>query len=61
MGNEEDRKRSSPGAQGVWDCKEVYATGIRSYGVIRIDSAASPAEWAEGSRGQHEENRADVP
>ena len=34
--------------------------GIRRYGVVRIDSAASPAEWAEGSGRQHEEDRRDI-
>ena len=35
--------------------------GIRKYGVVRIDSAASPADWAKDPAGNHEEDRRDVP
>ena len=31
------------------------------YGVVRIDSAGGPSDWAQGSRGQPEEDRRDVP
>jgi hypothetical protein len=31
--------------------RKLNATGIRKYGVIRIDSAASPAEWAKDPAG----------
>ena len=35
--------------------------GVRKYGVVRIDSAASPSEWAKDPAGNHEEDREDVP
>ena len=47
MGSEEERKRF---LQQVEKACRIGATlrqiGIRSYGVIRIDSAASPGDWA---------------
>ena len=34
--------------------KKLRELGIRHYGVVRIDSATSPAEWAQGSAGKHQ-------
>ena len=41
--------------------RKLRDLGIRQYGVIRIDSAASPADWAKDPGRQHEEDRRDVP
>ena len=41
--------------------KKLRDLGIRTYGVVRIDSASSPAEWATDPAGQHEEDRRDLP
>lgn len=52
MGNDEDRKKFL--AQVRKACaigRKLRDLGIRQYGVIRIDSAASPAEWAQDSAG----------
>ena len=52
MGSDEDRKNfltqvRKAGAIG----QKLRATGVRKYGVIRIDSAASPSEWAKDPAG----------
>jgi sugar phosphate isomerase/epimerase len=52
MGNEEERGRFL--AQIKKSCRigqKLRDLGVRSYGVIRIDSAASPAEWAKDPDG----------
>jgi hypothetical protein len=48
MGNDDERKRFL--AQVKKACaigRTLRELGIRKYGVVRIDSAASPAEWAK--------------
>jgi hypothetical protein len=48
MGSADDRKRfltQVKKACGI--AKKLREIGIRPYGVVRIDSAAGPAEWAE--------------
>jgi sugar phosphate isomerase/epimerase len=48
MGSEQERKSFlTQVAKACVIGKKLRALGIRSYGVIRIDSAASPAEWAK--------------
>ena len=52
MGSSDDRKRfltQVKKACGIG--KTLRELGIRKYGVIRIDSAASPAEWAKDPAG----------
>ena len=52
MGSEEDRKNfltQVRKACGI--AKKLRDLGIRHYGVVRIDSAASPAEWAKDPAG----------
>jgi sugar phosphate isomerase/epimerase len=47
MGSEEDRRRFL--TQVRKSCaigRKLRGLGIRKYGIVRIDSAASPAEWA---------------
>jgi sugar phosphate isomerase/epimerase len=52
MGSEEDRSRFLAQVRKACTIGEkLRALGIRSYGVIRIDSAASPGEWANDRRG----------
>jgi sugar phosphate isomerase/epimerase len=47
MGSEEDRKKFLTQVRKACTIgKELRDLGIRHYGVVRIDSAASPAEWA---------------
>jgi sugar phosphate isomerase/epimerase len=51
MGSDEERKKfveQVHKACGI--AKSLRETGIRPYGVIRIDSAASPAEWAKNPK-----------
>ncbi len=48
MGNEEERQRFLTQVRKACAIgKTLRDLGIRSYGVVRIDSAASPAEWAK--------------
>jgi sugar phosphate isomerase/epimerase len=52
MGSDEDRKnflQQVRKACGI--AKKLRDIGIRKYGVVRIDSAASPAEWAKDPSG----------
>ena len=52
MGNEEERGRfltQVKKACGIG--RQLRDLGVRPYGVIRIDSAASPAEWAKDPAG----------
>jgi sugar phosphate isomerase/epimerase len=52
MGDEQERRRFLTQVQKA--CRigqKLREFGIRKYGVIRIDSAASPAEWAKDPRG----------
>ena len=53
MGSDEERTDvRHAGAQGVRASrKTLRELGVRKYGVIRIDSAASPAEWAKDPAG----------
>ena len=39
------------GAEGLRDREDAHGLGIRKYGVVRIDSAASPSDWAEDPYG----------
>ena len=41
--------------------KKLRDLGIRKYGVVRIDSASSPAEWANDPEQQHTAHRRRVP
>ncbi len=48
MGNEEERGRFLTQVKKACRIgKKLRDLGVRKYGVIRIDSAASPAEWAK--------------
>ncbi len=52
MGDAEDRKRFLTQVKKACAIgKTLRDLGIRSYGVIRIDSAASPADWATDPEG----------
>ena len=52
MGSEQERsKLSDPGAKACAIGKKLRELGIRRYGVVRIDSAAVPAEWAKDPAG----------
>jgi sugar phosphate isomerase/epimerase len=52
MGTDEERKAFVRQVRKACEiAKKLNATGIRKYGVIRIDSAASPAEWAKDPAG----------
>ncbi len=47
MGSEDERKRFITQVRKACAIgKKLRALGIRKYGVVRIDSASSPAEWA---------------
>jgi hypothetical protein len=48
MGSAEDRKKFVANVRKSCELgKRLRELGVRSYGVIRIDSAASPADWAK--------------
>jgi len=48
MGSEDERKRFITQVRKACAIgKKLRALGIRNYGVVRIDSASSPAEWAK--------------
>ena len=48
MGSAEDRKKFVANVRKSCELgKSLRAHGVRAYGVIRVDSAASPAEWAK--------------
>ena len=48
MGSDEERKAFVTQVRKACEiAKKLNATGIRKYGVIRIDSSASPADWAK--------------
>src|SRR4030095_15516359 len=52
MGSEEERKSFL--TQVRKSCaigKKLRAIGIRSYGIVRIDSSCGPAEWSEDPAG----------
>ena len=52
MGDQDDRKRFlTQVGKACAIGKTLRDLGIRSYGVIRIDSAASPADWAKDPDG----------
>ncbi len=52
MGNDQDRKRFLTQVQKACAIgKTLRDIGIRPYGVVRIDSAASPADWANDPDG----------
>jgi sugar phosphate isomerase/epimerase len=52
MGSEEDRNRFVTQVKKACAIgKKLRDLGVRKYGVIRIDSAASPAEWAKDPAG----------
>ena len=52
MGSDEERKAFVTQVRKACEiAKKLNATGIRKYGVIRIDSAASPADWAKDPAG----------
>jgi sugar phosphate isomerase/epimerase len=52
MGSEEERKRFLTQVQKACAiARKLRELGIRRYGVVRIDSAASPAEWAKDPSG----------
>ena len=40
--------------------KKLRQLGIRRYGVIRVDSAASPADWAKDPARQYQTHRPDL-
>ena len=52
MGGEEERSRFLTQVKKACDIgKKLRDVGVRKYGVIRIDSAASPGEWARDPAG----------
>jgi sugar phosphate isomerase/epimerase len=52
MGSEEDRKNFITQVRKACAiAKKLRDLGVRNYGVVRIDSAASPAEWAKDPTG----------
>ena len=52
MGSDEERKRFLTQVKKACAIgKKLRDLGIRPYGVVRIDSAASPAEWAKDPAG----------
>jgi sugar phosphate isomerase/epimerase len=52
MGGEEDRKRFLTQVRKACAiAKTLRELGIRRHGVVRIDSAASPADWAKDPQG----------
>ena len=52
MGSEEERKAFLTQVRKACEIgKKLRRIDVRSYGVIRIDSAASPAEWAKDPSG----------
>jgi sugar phosphate isomerase/epimerase len=52
MGSEEERKNFLTQVRKACAIgQKLKAIGVRKYGVIRIDSAASPAEWASDPAG----------
>ena len=55
MGSDEDRKNFLTQVRKACAIgKTLRATGVRQYGIIRIDSAASPSEWAKDPAGNTE-------
>ena len=62
MGSDEERKTFVTQVRKACAIgKKLRELGIRQYGVVRIDSAASPADWAKDPGRQHEEDRRDLP
>jgi sugar phosphate isomerase/epimerase len=52
MGSEDERKRFVTQVRKACAIgKKLRALGIRKYGVVRIDSASSPADWAKDTAG----------
>ena len=52
MGDEGERRQFVTQVRKACEIgKKLRAVGIRTYGVIRIDSAASPSEWAKDPQG----------
>ncbi len=52
MGSEEDRKNFlTQVRKACVIAGKLRDIGIRRYGIVRIDSAASPADWAKDPRG----------
>jgi sugar phosphate isomerase/epimerase len=52
MGSEEDRKNFLTQVRKACSiAKKLRDTGVRKYGVVRIDSAASPSDWAKDPAG----------
>jgi sugar phosphate isomerase/epimerase len=52
MGSSEDRKRFVAAVRKTCEyAKVLNKLGIRSYGIIRIDSADTPAAWSKDERG----------
>jgi sugar phosphate isomerase/epimerase len=55
MGSDEDRKNFLTQVRKACAiAKKLKDLGIRKYGVVRIDSAASPAEWAADPAGNQQ-------
>jgi sugar phosphate isomerase/epimerase len=52
MGSEEERKKFLTQVQKACAIgRKLRELGVRKYGVVRIDSAASPAEWSKDPQG----------
>ncbi len=52
MGSDEERKNFLTQVRKACAIgKKLRATGVRKYGIIRIDSAASPSEWMKDPAG----------
>lgn len=52
MGSADDRKQFVTQVRKACEiAKQLRELGVRRYGVVRVDSAAGPAEWAEDPEG----------
>src|SRR2546428_7082379 len=62
MGSDEDRRNFLTQVRKACRiAKTLRAIGIRKYGVVRIDSASSPAQWAKDPAGNTENIAGTVP
>ncbi len=62
MGDEAERKKFLTQVEKACAIgRTLRDLGIRKYGVIRIDSSASPGDWAADPGGEHQADRRDLP
>ena len=61
MGSSADRKKFVANVEKSCKLgKRLRDLGVRHYGVVRIDSAASPSEWLKDPVGNTQKNRQDI-